>query len=94
MLKVFYVGGLGSSMGTLRAILSLSRLEELAASQAFTYAGRTFPRHAPGEPASTIVQVSDEEADRQHWQPGFYRAELGPQEFEERLKNLRAERAS
>lgn len=88
MIKVFYIGGASSSAGTLRAVLHDDRVSELAATQRFTYIGPAFPQYLRDAPATAIIEISAEDA-CYSWEPGFYRAELAPIEFEGTLRSLR-----
>jgi len=88
MVKVFYVGGSASSSGMLRAILAERQIADLAASQAFAYLGAAFPQQKKGDPPSTIIEVSGSEQGETAWQPGFYRAEYPPQQFDSTLRSL------
>jgi hypothetical protein len=88
MLKIFYVGGSGGSMGVLRAVLCEARFADIASTQQFAYTGPEFPKQLIGESASTIIEVSSEEGP-DACKPGFYRVEKPPLQFEETLKTLR-----
>jgi len=87
MVKVFYVGGSASSNGMLRAIVADWQIADLATSQAFAYLGAAFPPQTQGDPPSTIIEVSGERGETA-WQPGFYRAEYPPQQFDDTLRSL------
>ena len=87
MIKVFYVGGSASSNGILRAVLPDMHASNLAATQQFTYLGSTFPQQAVGSAPATILEVSADHTETT-WQPGFYRAERPPLQFDETLRSL------
>ncbi|GAC1626651.1 MAG: hypothetical protein PVS2B2_20100 [Candidatus Acidiferrum sp.] len=88
MLKIFYVGGSGSSMGVLRAVLLDARFADIASTQEFSYSGPEFPKQLTGGSANTIIEVLSEDGPGA-CKPGFYRVEKTPQQFEETLKTLR-----
>jgi len=88
MLKIFYIGGSGSSMGVLRAVLRDARFSDIANSERFFYRGLKFPEQSPGGSANTIVEVSAEEGPGA-CKAGFYSIEKSPLQFEEILKTLR-----
>jgi hypothetical protein len=85
MLKIFYVGGSAATTGILRAVLLDARqAAQLAASQELAFLGSHFPRMAKGAPA-TIIEVCGEQAEV-GLQPGFYRAQQAPLQFEDTLR--------
>lgn len=88
MLKIFYIGGSGSSMGVLRAVLCEARFADIAGAQQFIYAGSKFPTQPSEGSANTIVEVSSEEGP-DACEAGFYSIEKSPLQFEEILKTLR-----
>jgi hypothetical protein len=88
MLKIFYIGGSGSSMGVLRAVLREARFSDIANSELFFYSGLKFPEQSPNGTANTIVEVSAEEGPGA-CKTGFYSVEKSPLQFEEILKTLR-----
>jgi hypothetical protein len=87
MLKIFYIGGSGSSTGVLRAVLCEARFSDLASSELFLYRGLKFPEQSLGGSENTIVEVSAEEGPGA-CQSGFYSIEKSPVQFEEILKTL------
>lgn len=89
MLKIFYIGGSGSSMGVLRAVLGEARFADIASTQQFSYNGSKFPEQPIGGAANTVVEVLAEQGPGAS-QAGYYSIEKSPVQFEEILKTLRA----
>lgn len=89
MVKVFYVGGAGSTVGMLRAVLSEDwQATQLSQSQEFTYVGSNFPLSGKTDPPATIIEISGR-LGTLSLENGFYRAERAPDQFEETLRALR-----
>jgi len=90
MAKIYYVGGSASASGILRCILPSAQLHSLIQTQHFVYVGAVFPVNGSGAPPTTILEVLPEERPDtpDTWQPGFYRAERPPLQFEETLRAL------
>jgi hypothetical protein len=88
MLKIFYIGGSGSSTGVLRAVLCEARFSDIASTQKFSYVGAKFPAQRTEGAENTIVEVLSEEGP-DATKSGFYSVEKSPLQFELILKTLR-----
>ena len=88
MLKIFYIGGSGSGVGVLRAVLYEARFADIASTQKFSYIGAKFPAQRTEGSENTIVEVLSEEGP-DATESGFYSIERSPLQFEQILKTLR-----
>lgn len=84
MARIFYCGGLGGRVGTLRAVVPVVHLSGVLSATNPKFIGRSFPKMRQADSQFTVLEVLPEE-EHGRWKAGFYLIAKQPLDFEDDL---------